>query len=86
MVYPALFVELPHACVDEGEAGLGSDEGGPLRILARLVPRNVDADLVAIHLGVERVVDAHRVEELAPDELGHDLRVERLVRALGNEI
>ena len=66
-MYPTLGPELPDARVYEGEARLGLLEEG--QVLVVLVPGHVDADGVALHLAVERVVGGHAVEELPPDEL-----------------
>ena len=37
-----------------------------------LVPRNIYTYWVTLHLPVERIVGGHGVEELPPDQLGHD--------------
>jgi len=39
------------------------------------IPWNIDADLVPFHFIIVRIIDAHGVEELTPDQLRDDLRI-----------
>ena len=70
MMRPSLLLELPHPGVNEGVSCVARQVGPELGLI--LVPRDVDADRVSVHLTEERVVGGHGVEELPPDELGHD--------------
>ena len=44
------------------------------------LPGNIDANLIPLHFIVVVVVDGHGVEELPPNELRRDLRIERFAR------
>ena len=72
VVDPPLLLELPDAGVNEGIAGEAVLEGLEVGVSLRGVPGDVDADLVAPHLCIVGVVDAHREEELSPIQLDHD--------------
>ena len=63
-------LHLPDARVYEGVAGVAVHVG--LQLLVVVVPGDVDADGVVLHLAVEGIVGGHRVEELPPDQLRHD--------------
>ena len=67
---PPLLLHLPDPRVYEGVAGVAVHVG--LQLLVVVVPGDVDADGVALHLAVEGIVSGHRVEELPPDQLRHD--------------
>ena len=69
MVDPPLLLHLPDTRVDQRKASSPLLEGGQL--VGVVVPGDVDADGVPVHLGIEGVVGGHAVEELSPDQLAH---------------
>ena len=76
VVDPPFGVHLPDAGVQEGVSRPAVPEGLPLGAVALVVaPGDVDADGVVLHFVIPGVVHRHGVEELAPDELGHDLGI-----------
>ena len=70
MVDPPLLLHLPDTRVDQRKASSPLLEGGQL--VGVVVPGDVDADGVPVHLRIEGVVGGHAVEELPPDELADD--------------
>ena len=72
VVDPALALQLANAGVDEGITRHSVFEGDHLRVVARRIPRNVDANLVVFHFGKVVVVDRHGVEKLPPKQLHDD--------------
>jgi hypothetical protein len=71
VVHPALEHQLPHGRVHERVARFALLPA--LEALGVVVPRNVQADGIPLHLGVVRVQHRHGVEILAPNQLpGYD--------------
>ena len=77
VVGPALLLHLSHPRVNEGKAS--GTRLISLQMFLIVKPGNVDTDGVPLHLSVERVVGGHGVEELPPDEVGHDGEAARWV-------